>query len=68
MVDFSTQLVSSFWEWVKQDINNWPRALTNPVGFLASLDLDKDESFTHRSVSKTTFLLYPAAIGDITAA
>jgi hypothetical protein len=23
---------------------------------------------THRSVSKTTFLLYPAAIGDITAA
>jgi hypothetical protein len=25
-------------------------------------------NLTHRSVSKTTFLLYPAAIGDITAA
>jgi len=27
-----------------------------------------NKKITHRSVSKTTFLLYPAAIGDITAA
>ena len=27
-----------------------------------------DAGLTHQSVSKTTFLLYPAAIGDIAAA
>jgi hypothetical protein len=32
----------------------------------AAIDGVKD--FTHQSVSKTTFLLYPAAIGDIAAA
>jgi hypothetical protein len=28
----------------------------------------KTGQITHRSISKTTFLLYPAAIGDIAAA
>ena len=31
-------------------------------------DLLRESGITHQSVSKTTFLLYPAAIGDITAA
>ena len=64
MVDFSTQLVSSFWEWVKQDINNWLRALTNPVGFLASLDLDKDESF-NTTIRVSAFSILLALLCDI---
>jgi putative DNA methylase len=33
-----------------------------------NLVTETESALTHRSVSKTTFLLYPAAIGDITAA
>ena len=38
------ETMKSFWEWVKEDANNWVTAMANPQKFLASLNLETDEA------------------------
>jgi hypothetical protein len=38
------QLIASFWEWVKQDINTWFRALGNLKEVLAEHDLQSEDT------------------------
>jgi hypothetical protein len=67
----------SWWQWILQITGAW-FYLALVAGGLWILVIPRARKWdraaeriaqvTHRSISKTTFLLYPAAIGDIAAA
>ena len=39
------QLVGTFWEWIKQDINTWARALGDLRVVISEYDLESDDTF-----------------------